>query len=886
MLSWRLFLLTCLIGGMSFISTQINGQKLSGIIKDAAGLPIKGASIYLSESGSKKIAAFSLSNEKGEFQLIATFTEIDSLVFSHIGYKKEKLSVADFEKTGNTLTLYKIEVVLTEVVVKSPIVVNGDTTKFNASYFSEQTDHKLKDLVEHLPGFEITPEGKLKYKNKIIEKITIEGEDLFANKSTLLLNSIPIHAIDEVQVLENQLENKKLKGFESGDRVYLNLSLKKNRVKFGFGDVEIGANTKGRGLANFTNFTLAPKMKLAFIGGFESLGQSTFGLEDELTNAPYKEHDAWMLNEPSIETYFRVPDVYYKYNNLVNTRVKINAPVSKKLTSETELHFLSDRQSQNNVYNELILDTSGFVAQTRYTNYTRKPLQILANEKLHWDISESRDLKITLNWIGDFLEAFQQRRLERITVSDTTVNHLENNKNFGSVIIDYLHKISDRKANIVKFLAYSGDFKQDISGLSQNYFSSFDLPFAGYEEFRYPLDVKKTGALFQYTRMTKAKNISLSYGLIAKYDHVIAKNDGELKNLQTSETFAINSTINASSIDAFNGKIFVTFPLSIFDIPTNVSINGGAQYYGNASISGKSLFKPIYDVSLLHEKRNFLKYYSLRLRFYNQLPSLQNFNSFYRPVEFNGFRAATLPLFVVDYQNLDFSFRIGKSQYVPFTSFSVSRESAGFASRQILKPNIQFINDTLIEKPLYNANVQFNWNIIPRRTKFKINAYYFFYFDQGRLLFKDQYYLRENFSMRWNIRLSRDWKKKLYSSLETGGDYFIPQSRNPGLFPMESILNWNLAWKNKYQFGKNTSLGLDATYFKTNATSGNAIDFTALDFLGDYSIPKSSFNVSFIVQNILNEKALSFGDQSPTYQSIYKIPLLGINFLLKLRYEL
>lgn len=869
-----------------FFVNDAFGQSLPGTVIDSSGSPIKGVSVYLSETDSKKITGFSFTNEKGAFQVLSPFIEKDSLTFSHIGYKKEKISIVDFQKNGNVINLHKVGIVLTEVVVKSPILVSGDTTKFNADYFAEQSDHKLKDLVSHIPGFEITNSGKLKYKNKVVEKITIGGEDLFSDKTTLLLNSIPIHAIDEIQVLQNQLENKKLKDFESGDRLFLNLTLKKSRLKMGFGDAELGANTKGRGLANFTNFTLAPKIKLGFIGGFESLGQSTFSIEDELKDAPYKEQDAWMLKEPSIETYFRVPDVYYKYNNLANAGVKINSPVSNKLFFETELHFLRDRQTQNSVNNELILDTSGFVAQARYSNYTRKPLQALVNEKLHWDISENKDLKLVLNWTGNFLKANEQRRLERINISDSTANTVQDNMNLTSVNIEYLHKVSGARADFIKLFLFAGDFKQDISGISQNYFLSFELPYTGYGQLLYPLDVKKNGAQLQYTRMVRAKKHSFSYGFIAKYDHVISENSAVLKQAATMDTFGISLLRNQNRFDAFTGKIFVKYPLSIFEIPINLDVNGGTQYYAKQYPSKESIFLPTYDVSLSYEKKMLPSLYNIRLRFYNQLPSLFNFNSFYRPVEFNGFRVTNLPLGFVDYQSLDVFFKLGKSPYVPFTSFGFGRESAGFASKQYLKPNIQLITDTLIRKANYHANIQFNWNIIPKKTKLKINAYYFLYFDQGRLLYNDTYYLRENISMRWNLKLSRDWKKKFFSSIETGGDYFIPKNDNSGLFPMENILNWNLAWKNKYQFAHSISAGLEATYFKTNISANKSIDFMALDFSGNYHIQKSPFNISVAVQNILNQNNLSFADQSPTYQRFYQIPLLGVNFLLKLSYEM
>ncbi|MBS1927054.1 MAG: carboxypeptidase regulatory-like domain-containing protein [Bacteroidetes bacterium] len=869
-----------------FFVNDTFGQNLSGIVIDSSGLPIKGVSVYLTETNSKKITGFSLTNEKGEFLVSSVFIEKDSLAFSHIGYKKVMKSISDFQKNGNVVKLFKVGIVLTEVVVKSPIWVNGDTTKFSADYFKEQSDRKLKDLVGHIPGFEITNAGKLKYNNKVVEKITIEGEDLFSDKTTLLLNSLPIHAIEEIQLLQNQHENKKLKNFESGDRLFLNLSLKKRKLKMGFGDAELGANTKGRGLANFTNFTLAPKIKLGFIGGFESLGQSTLGLEDELKDAPYKEQDAWMLTEPYVETYFRVPDVYYKFNNLVNARLKINTAFSKRLSSETELHFLLDRQSQSSANKEIILDTSGFIEQIRYSNYIRKPMQALVNEKLHWDISDNKDLKLVLNWEGNFLKASEQRNLARTNISDSTANAVQNNKNSASINIEYLNKVSVTRADFFKILLYAGNFNQEISGVSQSYFLSFDLPYTGYGRLNYPLNVKKEGAQVQYTRMLQRKNNSFSYGIVAKYDQVVSETEALLKQLSSPEMFNISFLSNQNRLDAVTGKIFIKYPLSVFEVPINIDVSGGAQYYAKQYPIKENLVQPTYDVSLTHENRKLPSMYNVRLRFYNQLPALFNFNSFFRPVEFNGFRATSQPLDMVDYQSLDVFFKLGKSKYIPFTSFGFGRESAGFASKQYLKPNIQLISDTLIRKANYNANLQFNWNVVPKKTKLKVNAYYFLFYDQGRLLYNDSYYLRENVSMRWNLKLSRDWKKKFFSSLETGGDYFIPGNNNSGLFPMENILNWNLGWKNKYQVVHSLSLGLDATYFKTKMSESMSVDFMTLDFSGNFQIPKSPFNIFVAVQNILNQKNLSYADQSPSYQRFFQIPLQGVNFFLKLGYEM
>jgi len=880
---FKKFFLSC---SFCLLFVIVSGQKLTGLVVDVGNVPIKGVSVYVLETESGKISGFGITNEEGQFKINFNGSTKDSLVFSFLGFQKLVISVGTFEIKKNTVTLYKTPIVLSEVIINSPIMQSGDTTKFKVDFFKEQTDHKLKDLVEHLPGFEITGDGKLKYQDRFVEKITIQGEDLFADKTSLLLNSVPTHALDEVQVLQNQLKNKKLKGFEPGNHVYLNLSLKKDRVKVGFGDAEVGANTKGRGLVNFTNFILSRKVKLGLIGGFESLGQSTSSLEDELTDPPYKELNSWVLTEPSLESFYRLPEVYYKFNNLVNARVKANIPFSKKASSETEVNFISDRESQNRQFDEVLLDSSGFVSQFRKSNYLRKPLRILFAEKFHLDISENRDLKISLNWIGDFLKASEERSLHRTFVIDTTSNFLKNRGNDIALGIEYLHKLSSAKVNSVKLQAYSGEFSQDLLGISQNYFSAFDLPQTGNGWFSYPLNAEKEGAQLQIIRMIKTKKRTFNYGLIAKYDRVLSKNGASLKDVSSGSMSEIKPLNSEITFESLTGKFFIKYPFSGTKIPVSMEASGGVQYYSRQFSANQSNTWPLYDFSIISEKRKLRLYYNIRLQLKNQLPSLLSYNPFYRATQFNSFRVTKQPLSMVHEQSIRLSFRVGKSQYIPFMSFDFSRESAGLASSQFLKSNIQYISDSLFRKPIINSSFSANWNIYPRKTKLKIYAYYFLFFDQSRVLINNEISLQLNINMQWKVSVSRNWKKKFFTVFKFEGNYFIPQQHDRILLPMQPLFNWNIGWNNKYQFPKSASVGVDATYFTTDALSKNSIDFTSFDLFGDYSIPKSLFNVSFAIQNILNQKFLTFADQSPVYQSIYKIPLLGTNFLLKLRYEL
>ena len=103
----------------------------------------------------------------------------------------------------------------------------GDTTIYTVDSFITGEERKLKDILTKLPGFAIDDEGKLKFKNKEVAKILVEGEDLFADKVGLLMESFPAHVLAEVQAVENDPKNKLLAGMSLENETIINLKLKK-----------------------------------------------------------------------------------------------------------------------------------------------------------------------------------------------------------------------------------------------------------------------------------------------------------------------------------------------------------------------------------------------------------------------------------------------------------------------------------------------------------------------------------------------------------------------------------------------------------------------------------------------------------------------------------
>jgi hypothetical protein len=87
------------------------------------------------------------------------------------------------------------------VVIKNNYIYNkSDTINYLVKAFEQKQDLVLGDILERLPGIEITSTGQIKFQGVPINKLYIEGQDLLENKYSLATNNIPATAIEQIQV--------------------------------------------------------------------------------------------------------------------------------------------------------------------------------------------------------------------------------------------------------------------------------------------------------------------------------------------------------------------------------------------------------------------------------------------------------------------------------------------------------------------------------------------------------------------------------------------------------------------------------------------------------------------------------------------------------------
>lgn len=232
-------------GRMSEIKTTV----LDSLTNEPVGF----ASVYVVPSKDTTITNFTLTDGKGQAKLEEV--PYGSYVFhvEMMGYKpfvKERY-FREREVNMGTIRLQVDEQYLEAAVVSdvgNPILVKKDTVEFNASSFRVGANAMLKDLLQRMPGMEITEDGKVKFNGEEIDKLTVGGRTFFFNDQSTALNNLPASVVDKIRVIDRESEATRASGIQDGSREkVLDVALKKEYEKGWFGNVGLkGGTTLGK----------------------------------------------------------------------------------------------------------------------------------------------------------------------------------------------------------------------------------------------------------------------------------------------------------------------------------------------------------------------------------------------------------------------------------------------------------------------------------------------------------------------------------------------------------------------------------------------------------------------------------------------------------------
>lgn len=267
---------------------------LKGSVVNEKKQPIPYASILVNKDSVSATTTYTYSNDNGEYLIKIPKKQIYDITYSSLGFKTQII------KINTNLSKHEIikNIILKEepfslneviVTVEKPIKVKKDTIRFKTKFFTNGTEETVEDLLKKIPGLQIDSEGTIKVGNQEIEKLMVDGDDLFENGYKILSKNMPAYPIKELEILNNYSNNSLLKGVEKSDKVALNLKLDDKSKRIWFGNLEASIGNFHQLKGNLMNF--GKKNKYYFLTNFNNTGYDSTGDIQHLIR-PFTENES------------------------------------------------------------------------------------------------------------------------------------------------------------------------------------------------------------------------------------------------------------------------------------------------------------------------------------------------------------------------------------------------------------------------------------------------------------------------------------------------------------------------------------------------------------------------------------------------------------------
>jgi hypothetical protein len=243
--------------------------------------PLEGAYLYLTDGA----AEFSeTSNAKGKFQFDGLKPGTYSLSVTYMGYQSytDTIELQDDLNLG-TLQITQIALNLDEVEItgKAPLATqSGDTTQYNSNAYKVNPDANAEDLIRKMPGV-LFENGKAQVQGEEIKQVLVDGKPFFGDDPNVALRNLPAEVIEKVQVFDQQSEQDRFSGFNSGETTKaINIITKPGKRQGEFGKVYAGIGEEGLYRAGGNINILKGDTRLSIIGQTNNINQQNFAGED------------------------------------------------------------------------------------------------------------------------------------------------------------------------------------------------------------------------------------------------------------------------------------------------------------------------------------------------------------------------------------------------------------------------------------------------------------------------------------------------------------------------------------------------------------------------------------------------------------------------------
>lgn len=894
------FTIFFLVGVLSAYSQQSN-IRVIGEILDKEGVGVINCSVKISSINGIVLNYFN-TGDKNTFNANVGVSGIDSIeiTISNIAYsnfriRKSLAGNKGFLKLDITMLPKSNE--LNAVDIKAPAIwTRGDTTFYQTDAFKDGDEKKLKDIIVKVPNFEIDDKGVLLYKKRPVDKITIDGQELFTDKLDLILNNFPTHVLNTIQAIENQSQNRLLKGIGSEQKIFVNLGLKKNaKLKAAFGDGEVGLGSQWRYNFNPVIFSLYGKLKMGLIANWNSIGNGvTPQQENELKSVPERTVSGMLMQTNQLALINNFDNSRYIKNRQWDNRLQINSSYNKKLASQTEIAYIVDRQNQQTFYNSSIYDGEQYRSRidSNHNQYTPKIINV--RQLYTWVPDSLSELKFELKFYKDMSSGIQESSYQGFGIKSGLRKTTTADWNSYTIKADYTRRLSSNSANLWQLQYNSENTEQQSVGVSGDFAFNFMAPNSDYTSLKNQYGLKYDQLLTSWSHLKRLKTGELlSLGIYYGYAYLPMTNITTLSNEQENvpPIYPLNSPRQYDELSQHRFGISVnkSFKFILKESFTASMDLGWVNSSTRNRQDSVSFGTSVLNINLV-QSHKLLKIFSGRLEasFIQSPLQPKNFYQEYFPSTLTSFEKNV---------NIDKSVKKIAFNYALAWKWAgdLSLGSIyGYASRQVgnnLRTNtylglISYSVDSMSNRGTNTMGIALD-NQIPSLllgALINISAGYHNY--TTLLVSKENINVIENSFLAFDFSIKKNWNKKYFIKLNSsfiGYGSKLPSAISGSANSKVAYMVYR--FNQRFVFNEQLNLTANLNFYQNDFFGVNNENILLCDLEGNYKFGKHPIFLTLKVDNITNEKTYFRFNRGNQSQSFDAIPLIKRNVFMSLRYN-
>ena len=482
-----LLLVVFLVGG-SFLCLAQQGVRFSGKVLDSlAQTPTADVSIQVLSLPDSLVVAYSLTNPSGEFSLSVDRADLPALAVARfLGYSSTGYGIPASAPPSitHTFLLRETPLQLSEVAVKTVLPVNarGDTVSFNPAAFRDGSERNVEDLLKKMPGFRVSESGKISFNGKPVERVFLEGKDLFSKKYEFVTRSLSAGVLTKIEAIDNHAENPLLADIEKSGELVVNLSLDSTRRGRTFGQLEAGGGTPSRYEAGGSLFRLHGKYNAGIVAKANNLGMGI--VDNILYELESDGRKTASVGDPTLVSSLQtLPIPYldgvetrqYVFNNARLLALQQNYQASAKLSVKLTGYVSYDnvRWSEENSLRFLIKNED--IRFTDSLAYSNRPLVGALQVKVNYRYSPS----VYASYIGDYkkssIPSHSLLSTQNSALSESVSSLAAQTTPIQNHYFNFTKKLNDKQAFDAELSHVAARTPRTNETYSQRYALYFDL---------------------------------------------------------------------------------------------------------------------------------------------------------------------------------------------------------------------------------------------------------------------------------------------------------------------------------------------------------------------------------------------------------------------------